>query len=70
MMDDPRYAETAINKIETYAKNGMFMGDTLLATFESRNKPLNQKSVEAIIKKFLQNNSICVILTTQIINLS
>lgn len=53
MMDDPHYAETAINKIETYAKNGMFMGDTLLATFESRNKPLNQKSVEAIIKKYL-----------------
>lgn len=53
MMDDSQYAETAINKIETYAKNGIFIGDNLLATFESRNKPLNQKNVEAIITKYL-----------------
>lgn len=53
MMDDPQYAEAAINKLETYAKNGVFIGDNLIATFESKQKPLNQKMVETMIKKFL-----------------
>ena len=52
MMDDPQYAEIAINKIETYAKNGIFIGDNLIATFESKQKPLNQKMVEMMIKKY------------------
>ena len=53
MMDDPQYADTALNKIETYAKNNIFIGDDLLATFESKQRPLNQKMVEMMIKKHL-----------------
>ena len=54
MMDDPEYAEAALKKIETYEKNGIFIGENLIATFESRRKPLNQKIVNQLIERYLK----------------
>ena len=53
MMDDPEYLGSVLKKIEIYEKNGIFMGEKLIATFESRRKPLNQKAVSKLIEHYL-----------------
>lgn len=52
MMDDPTYSETAIKKLEDYAKNGIYIGKNLLVTFETLHKPLDMKIVEQMLKEF------------------
>ena len=54
MMDNPEYAESAIKKIETYGKNGIFLGKNLIATFESKNNPLNIKMINLLIEQNLK----------------
>ena len=49
MMDNPIYAEKAINKIHTYEQNGMFQGEDLLVTYETSKSPLNQKVIMRMI---------------------
>lgn len=53
MMDNPAYAEKAIQKIETYEKNNIFPGRQLILSYETKNLPLNMKVVEKLIKEFL-----------------
>ena len=54
IMDDPIYAENAIQKIATYEQNGFFPGINLLLTYETKNNPLNQKSIHLLIQEFLK----------------
>ena len=54
MMDDPDYAEHAIQKITAYEQNGIFPGENLILTYETRNVPLNQKIVKLMIQKYMQ----------------
>lgn len=54
MMDDPIYAENAIQKIATYEQNGFFPGINLLLTYETKNNPINQKSIPLLIQAFLK----------------
>ena len=54
MMDNPEYVEKAIAKINTYARNNLFLGDQLLLTFETQRQPLDAKAMDALFKeKFL-----------------
>lgn len=53
MMDDKDYCEKAIKKIETFERNGIFPGEKLILTHETREHPLNMKVVEALIKEYL-----------------
>ena len=53
MMDNPAYAEKAIQKIDTYEKNNIFPGRQLILSYETKNLPLNMKVVEKLIKEFL-----------------
>lgn len=53
MMDNPEYCQKAIQKIETYAKNGFYIGKNLLVTFETLQKPLDMKIVEQMLKEFI-----------------
>lgn len=53
MMDNPEYAQKAIQKIETYAKNGFYIGKNLLVTFETFRNPLDMKMVEGMLKEFI-----------------
>lgn len=53
MMDDERYSQKAILKIESYERNGIFPGEKLLLTFETSKYPLNIKLVEQMITKYL-----------------
>lgn len=54
MMDDPEYAEAAIRKITTYEQNGIYPGEKLILTYETRKNPINQKVVKGMIGHFLK----------------
>ena len=53
-MDDAKYAEKVVKKIESYEKNGIYPGEKLLMTFETSKHPLNMRLVEQMIENFLQ----------------
>lgn len=54
MMDNIEYAEKAVRKINSYAQNGIFAGDRLLLTYETKLQPLNQKNAQNLIDRFLK----------------
>ena len=56
MMGDPEYAEKAIKKIGDYAKNGIFVGEGLIVTFESSDQNMDQEVVDIMIRKYLIYN--------------
>ena len=53
MMDNSEYARTAIQKIETYEKNGIFPGENLILTFETSMTPINTELMQMNVKKYL-----------------
>lgn len=53
MMDNPEYARAAIQKIETYEKNGIFPGENLILTFETSMTPINTELMQMNVKKYL-----------------
>lgn len=53
MMDEPDYAENAVEKLDLYFDEGFIIGDNLIVTFETRKTPLNVRMVEDYIKLFL-----------------
>lgn len=52
MMDDPVYAEHALQKIQSYITAGIYPGENLILTAETRQKPLNIKIVQCLINKY------------------
>jgi len=53
MMDDPEYAESAVKKINLYQRNGIFLWDRLIATFETKNIILDMRSVSRMLQCLL-----------------
>lgn len=53
MMDEEKYCEKAIRKIESFEKNRIFPGKNLLLTYETKNHPLDIKVVEMLVKEYL-----------------
>ena len=53
MMDNPEYCNKAIDKINRYALNGIFIGDKLLITFETSYKPLSTKILTDMVEQFI-----------------
>lgn len=54
MMDDPDYAELALQKIAAYEQNGIFPGEDLILTYETRRFPLNSKTIQTQISHYLK----------------
>ena len=54
MMDDLPYVEKALLKISSYERNGIYPGERLILTYETRKNPLNQKEVAQKIMHYLQ----------------
>ncbi|SDA69896.1 hypothetical protein SAMN02910368_02124 [Lachnospiraceae bacterium G11] len=52
-MDDPDYANSAIRKIDSYIKNGIYPGENLIVTYESSNYTLNDKVARSLAERFL-----------------
>ena len=53
-MDDPAYAEGALQRIELYEKNSIFPGDKLILSHETLMRPLNTSNVEKMIALYLK----------------
>lgn len=52
-MSDSDYFSAAQWKLETYSKQGLFLGKNLLFTFESAEKPLSTEYVDMLINEYL-----------------
>ena len=56
LMDKPEYAENNVYKINCYERSGYHMGDNLICTFETKQNPLNQKTVKEMIQRHFDIN--------------
>lgn len=56
LLDDEEYRNKAIQKINVYGKNGLFLGDRLIVSFETQKSPLDIKSFEKQIQHILNND--------------
>ena len=54
MMDEPGYVEKALQKIELYERNEIFVGGNLILTFETRKRPISQKQITRMIQHYLK----------------
>ncbi len=53
-MADPEYFAMCMYKLETYAKNGLYIGDNLIITMESDSVQLGTDYVDLLIEKFFK----------------
>ena len=53
MMGDEEYAEKAIRKTAAYQENGIFPGDQLILTSETRSSPIDVRQMMEIIQHYL-----------------
>ncbi len=49
LIDQPEYASRFVRKIEAYERNGIYLGDRLLVTFETADRPLNMRLFDDMI---------------------
>lgn len=54
MMDDDKYRADFFEKNSAYSRNGYVIGKNLFVTFESRNFPLNQQDLKALMSVYLE----------------
>ena len=52
-MDNEDYCDSALKRVELYAKNGILIGDQLLITHETANRPMNMAYFESLARKYL-----------------
>ena len=50
LVDQPEYANNMARKIESYEKNGYYLGENLLITMETSASPLNMRTFEKLIQ--------------------
>lgn len=53
LMDNPKYLEKTLNKLERYEKNGIFRNHRLIVTYESSTHNLDDQWVKVLIERFL-----------------
>lgn len=53
-MDDPTYARKTVKKINVYERNGFFQGEGLIMTYETEHSVLNVRTIERLVKQYLQ----------------
>ncbi len=54
MMDDPDYVQNTISKLSLYAENGIFPGNKLIITMETKSESLNTRDLKRIISEYLK----------------
>lgn len=54
MMDDPEYVAKAIKKVSSYIKSGIFPGERLILTSETRQSPIDVRVIELMIKHLIE----------------
>lgn len=53
-MDDPEYAQKAIQKIAAYEENGYVIGENLVVTFETKQTILTTRKIQTVIERYLR----------------
>ena len=53
MMGDEEYAGKAIRKTASYQENGIFPGDQLILTSETKNRPIDVRQIQGLIRHYL-----------------
>ncbi|MBR3003529.1 MAG: hypothetical protein IKH67_00485 [Lachnospiraceae bacterium] len=53
MMDDEEYLINAFKRIAVYERNGIYLGDRLIVTYETSGQPLNTRAVEKKLRFYL-----------------
>ena len=53
MMDDNEYVNKTIIKHRMYTENGIYLGQSLICTYESLENPIDVEDVERIVKAYL-----------------
>lgn len=51
MMDDLEYVDTALYKLSSYEKNGIYLGVDLFVTHETGKRALNTKGLDGLMRK-------------------
>ena len=54
MMGDAEYVNYALTKLEAYEDNGIFVGENLIITYETNVYPINQKTINRMIERYLK----------------
>ena len=52
MMDSSVYAQNTYSKLQLYTSHNIIPSIQLITTFETKDHPLTQKTIEAIIKQY------------------
>lgn len=52
-MDDAKYADDFVKKMNIYTENGLFQGDDVIVTYETMNYPLNIHSVKMVVRRLV-----------------
>ena len=52
-MDDAKYADDFVKKMNIYTENGLFQGDDVIVTYETMNCPLNIHSVKMAVRRLV-----------------
>ena len=52
-MDSEEYCKSAMRRVELYTQNGIFVGDQLIITHETSDRPLSMPCFEKLINKYL-----------------
>ena len=53
-MGDPEYFASCMYKLETYARNGLYLGDNLIITMESDSVTLGTDYIDLLIERFFK----------------
>ncbi len=53
-MDDPEYAQKAVQKIAAYEENGYVIGENLVVTFETKQTILTTRKIQTVIERYLR----------------
>lgn len=52
MMDEPKYCNKTIQKLQTYFSHGILPTMNLITTYETSDRPISAREIEEIVKKY------------------
>ena len=56
-MDDARYVNEFVQKMNVYIENEIIPGDNVIVSYETMNHPLNIHNVKLLVNRLIEENS-------------
>ena len=57
-MDDPRYSNDFVQKMNLYMENQLFQGEDVVVTYETMTNPLNIHNVKILVQNMIEKDEI------------